>query len=895
MRQQSPQSKFQPQLRVMGSPQTLSTMRDSRPESVNSRVTKVTTYRHPKTTITTTTYRPVMETRMVETRTVRLCSGEPKCSQHESQIDQLQAENIRLNQRVLELQTELEARSMGDQEIKYLNQEISQYRSQIKLFEEQCKYLQSQRDRNVENLENQVALLSTELERLNSLLGDKTLTIEQWVSKYSDVEIQLKVRNEIIEERNQELARVQKLWQDSLDKLRIFEDQLRNQVEMNDGLERQLQILSQEKLSKDQYVFIVEQKDIQIQQLKGSIQLLEMRLSELENLLLASRKENDNLSLKLETINQQFDFYTQENTELQNLRIALQNDLEKQFQDNSKLSEELFKQKVNNGELERQLEGLKHEQGQIISCQLQQLECDVQSYQNDFETTKQQLQDAELKCGELEEAKDQLASEYQNLYRKSNEEANKLKSKIEELELTNQTLQGLKQQLARQLDDRTQELFTFKQQYQQTQNDFNNYKGRSAEDIYQLKLQIEDTLLQLQKMTTRKNQVEDELNLRVKDIRGLQDQISQLNLEFSQYKNRYQLENSTFKSQIGDYEINLSQLQQSKTKLLKELDDKDAEIQSLKEQLSQLRQTSAQTIADLEKKIYNYEEKLSLLSSEIQRMIFQTNQKNDQLQEQTKQIDEYTVKIKNLEQLWRNDVLNYQEKQTELEQLLTNSQEYREKYSKADAEILKLRTSVEELNHLNQTLQRQADQYAIEQRYRQTVEEELQQKNQFLQNQLNNQTSVNSELKFFLEDQTQQIKRLEYELSQKTDSEGELKFKLDKLIEELKNKSLQLQDVEYQLTQFQSEIQSTEETVCQYEKETGQWKDKFSNLNKEYHRNLEELMLAKAELDAVKQRSSQVEYRKESISYDIKRSYVQKENLFESKSFISRPLKDANI
>lgn len=59
-------------------------MRDSRPESVNSRVTKVTTYRHPKTTITTTTYRPVMETRMVETRTVRLCSGEPKCSQHEN-------------------------------------------------------------------------------------------------------------------------------------------------------------------------------------------------------------------------------------------------------------------------------------------------------------------------------------------------------------------------------------------------------------------------------------------------------------------------------------------------------------------------------------------------------------------------------------------------------------------------------------------------------------------------------------------------------------------------------------------------------------------------------------------------------------------------------------------
>lgn len=73
MRQQSPTSKFIPQMtttRLVGSPPA--SVRDQRTDSINSRVTKVTTYRHPKTTITTT-YRPV-----VETRTVRLCTDK-KC------------------------------------------------------------------------------------------------------------------------------------------------------------------------------------------------------------------------------------------------------------------------------------------------------------------------------------------------------------------------------------------------------------------------------------------------------------------------------------------------------------------------------------------------------------------------------------------------------------------------------------------------------------------------------------------------------------------------------------------------------------------------------------------------------------------------------------------------
>lgn len=75
MRAQSPTSKFIPTsaittTRLVSSPH--SNIRDQRADSsVNSRVTKITTYStRPKTTITTTTtYRPV-----IETRTVRLCT-----------------------------------------------------------------------------------------------------------------------------------------------------------------------------------------------------------------------------------------------------------------------------------------------------------------------------------------------------------------------------------------------------------------------------------------------------------------------------------------------------------------------------------------------------------------------------------------------------------------------------------------------------------------------------------------------------------------------------------------------------------------------------------------------------------------------------------------------------
>lgn len=83
MRAQSPTSKFIPTstittTRLVSSPH--SNIRDQRADSsVNSRVTKITTYStRPKTTITTTTtYRP-----LIETRTVRLCTDK-RCQGHE--------------------------------------------------------------------------------------------------------------------------------------------------------------------------------------------------------------------------------------------------------------------------------------------------------------------------------------------------------------------------------------------------------------------------------------------------------------------------------------------------------------------------------------------------------------------------------------------------------------------------------------------------------------------------------------------------------------------------------------------------------------------------------------------------------------------------------------------
>lgn len=82
MRAQSPTSKFIPgptitTTRLVSSPH--STIRDQRTDSsVNSRVTKITYGGRPKTTITTTTtFRPV-----IETRTVRLCTDK-KCQGHE--------------------------------------------------------------------------------------------------------------------------------------------------------------------------------------------------------------------------------------------------------------------------------------------------------------------------------------------------------------------------------------------------------------------------------------------------------------------------------------------------------------------------------------------------------------------------------------------------------------------------------------------------------------------------------------------------------------------------------------------------------------------------------------------------------------------------------------------
>jgi hypothetical protein len=62
----------------------------------------------------------------------------------------------------------------------------------------------------MEEYENKIALLSTELERVNCLKFTQLESIRNLEKSVSQLDTQLKVRDDIIEEKNQEICRLRR-------------------------------------------------------------------------------------------------------------------------------------------------------------------------------------------------------------------------------------------------------------------------------------------------------------------------------------------------------------------------------------------------------------------------------------------------------------------------------------------------------------------------------------------------------------------------------------------------------------------------------------------------------------------------------------------------------------
>ncbi|CAK86033.1 unnamed protein product (macronuclear) [Paramecium tetraurelia] len=327
MRPQSPKF-FQTQTiattRVVNSPP-----KDKRHDSCG-RLAKVTTYQsRPKTTLTTTTYRPV-----IETRTVKLCT-EKKCQGHETLIDQLTQENNKLNQRVNELQNELdqqvekyegeqqvwvntsleteskiklleETQKNHKQEVSYLNSELNTFKSQFQYQDDQIRFLSSQLKQQ-EVLENKIALLSSEIERLQYVIEDKNEGISLLKFRVQDYEKQLQVGQNVIEDRNHLIQELQQKY-----------NHCEQELLFSNNIIHELKFEITQKDSQTQQMLA--QKDSLMQTYRENLELLEKKLAQsqqneqlLQDQIDKTEKEREDINNKVQQLETELNEYREQN------------------------------------------------------------------------------------------------------------------------------------------------------------------------------------------------------------------------------------------------------------------------------------------------------------------------------------------------------------------------------------------------------------------------------------------------------------------------------------------------------------------------------------------------------------------------------------------------------
>ncbi|CAD8148318.1 unnamed protein product [Paramecium octaurelia] len=829
MRPQSPKF-FQTQTiattRVVNSPP-----RDKRHDSCG-RLAKVTTYQsRPKTTVTTTTYRPV-----IETRTVKLCT-EKKCQGHETLIDQLTQENNKLSQRVNELQNELdlqvekfdseqqvwvntsmeiesmrklleETQKNHKQEVTYLNSELNTFKSQFQYQDDQIRFLSSQLKQQ-EVLENKIALLSSEIERLQFVIEDKNEGISQLKFRVSDYEKQLQVGQNVIEERNQQISELQQ-------KSNNYEQELL----FSNNIIHELKFEITQKDSQTQQMLA--QKESLMQTFRENLELLEKKL--------AQSQQNEQLQ------DVQIDTIQKERENLNSKIQQLETELNEQKEQNLQLNQQVIINDQNNLNL----------QNQLIQ-QTQHHENLLSNKDNEHELTKQerealvnQLEQVQQEIVDKTKEIDDLKNQNQSLISQLQEKTTNLDQVSEQLETTKSKLDNF--------DEMNKNL-----QLKLSQNEIENVELKDdlnlkSESIQQLENQLESQI----EINKQSQNLISKLNQEKSDIES-KNQI--LETEIKQQEGQIEEQNTQIRERIQETEVVQQQLNEQIDQLKKEQDNLLTQNKDLQSQITKLQQINDnhQLCEDSLK-----EEKLLLIQQillqcfEIEKLKILESQQQEKLSQSEKKI---LLLEEQFEKFKENSILNSQKQETKITELQQQIDE-----------------DIKQIDSLKNDL-----------KYQLSLEEELNKKNHFQQDQISHLQGVEQQLKYLNEQTNLQAKNLQKELENKIESESSLRFKLEKLLEELKIKQMQLGELDSQMRQIEQnnniELSNLEERNSYLQNEVETWRQKFSILNKDYHRVQEDLMMLQAEFDAHKKRGQDLKNVKESTYFEVRKSSLYKENI----------------
>ncbi|CAD8101388.1 unnamed protein product [Paramecium sonneborni] len=711
---------------------------------------------------------------------------ENKLLNYEDEINNLKAQIKRLE---LEHTEQLH---ILDNTIQSKDQIIQQYESNSRILNDTPEQLRSKSMEQTTiqgHLKSQIDTLNRSLSNFEQQIRDLTKVNNQ----YQD---QINAKDKIIKNKNQEINQLQqqlKEFQGINQKIQVQERTIHHHEKQISNLNQTIQKLQESLNFKDQIILgkqheiemLQNQKKDYAQQQKQQTLLFEqqhqkakLEQQELQNKI---KKLEDQIFAKQKdeiTLTEQQKIYLNQIQQLELQIKKLKQDYEdekKQFIEKiQKLIQELEEaEKLQNQSNEKQIlfentqSRLIIMENELISAQdqIQQLESRIQDLQNDIKIERQSfLKENQLKI-------DELNSQYQE---------------NEELVAINQDLTQKNIQLSNEIQILQQSQINIQSQYQQEIEKFRNTENNNKQIIKKQELQIEELNLQIELFkqsqkdaNLEKVKLSEMINEQLKTITDLNNQL-QINIQ----KNDQQIEET--KAQYS------SELVIREAELISKVMKQTGEIQKLLFQIGVLieeLEKNKQTIDKLEIKIAESEQKYQILNQQLKVLESQSQQQiQSQIEKQSQQVQQQEFKISNLQ-----NELN--EKTIELQTLLLQNQIQEQDINNSQVQIENLNQQLKHEQQENQDQNLKCQNLNQELLNNKQQNQDLQNRiTELEQNQLAKESKIN-ELQQLLSQEQGKCSNLINEIKEKSDQIDQQTIE----IKQIKNDNNHLKDLKINL------------------------------------------------------------------------------------------------
>ncbi|CAD8124500.1 unnamed protein product [Paramecium sonneborni] len=380
-----------------------------------------------------------------------------------------------------------------------------------------------------------------------------------------------------------------------------------------------------------------------------------------------------------------------------------------------------------------------------------------------------------------------------------------LSKRLRDSELLNQDLKNKEINYKSTIEDLNRENHTLSDKFMNETLNKNEEISKLQSIIQTLQITLQDTS-KYQEYEIRSKLQNDEINNLNQRIRIKQDELDKYKQQVLIYQNQLQE-----CQKYTDYEMKYQNLAQEFDRVNNSLMIKLQENDQLRNCIAKL-----QITLNDHYKVDDYENKIALQNQEIDRL-------HQSLQHKIEEIDRLTNEYNRVTSILRQrneELENLKFKLQDINQL----KEYQQRFALLSTEIERLTVQLKNKNEEIEKIRQQFSQFQLSEANKL---KELEQKNVVY---------------------STEIERLSNLLKIKLQEIEQNKMNIKQLQEESDNSKIKLLN--------QMDVTSYNEKITQLSQEVDSWKAQFINLNREYHKQQEQLILSNAELDTFKKQKN---------------------------------------